>query len=198
LRSQNQDDLNPNYRKTLFQAAAKAGFEAGAKTDLFAFFVYHASRFMQEGSRLGFVTPASWLTSDYAIPLQRALLGPLRVLSVISSSAESFFPQVDVNAVLLIAEKRAKDASDEPIRFVTLKKPIAELTEGKAEYWARVVSLTEELEVATSLENDRYRIKLVDPAEERAALNTDHTKPRNWSKYLRAPLSYYEIFEGAA
>jgi hypothetical protein len=151
---------------------------------------------MKDGSRLGFVTPASWLTSDYAISLQRALLGTVRVSAIIASNAESFFPQVDVNAVLLVAEKCAKNAPDEPIRFVTLKMPIMQLTAGKGEYWARVSALAQELESTTSMENDRYRIKLVDPAPERNALNHDRTRPRNWSKYLRAPLSYYEIFEG--
>jgi type I restriction-modification system DNA methylase subunit len=198
LRSQNQDDLDPAYRKRLFQAAAAAGFDPGAKTDLFAFFVYHSTRLMKDGSRLGFVTPASWLTSDYAISLQRALLDTIRVQSVIASSAESFFPQVDVNAVLLIAEKGPSSAPDQPIKFVTLKKPISVLTQGRKEYWERVSALAEELDADQSVENDRYRIKLVDPAIERAALNADRTKPRNWSKFLRAPLSYYAIFDSAA
>lgn len=198
LRSQNQDDLDPEYRKRLFSAAASAGFEAGAKTDLFAFFIYHATRLMKVGSRLGFVTPASWLTSDYAISLQAALLDTIRIQSVIASNAESFFPQVDVNAVLLIAEKKEEKAPDEPIRFVTLKKSISELTAGSGEYWDRVRSLAEELEADQSIENERFRIKLIDTTAERNALVADRTKPRNWSKYLRAPLSYYSIFGDAA
>ncbi len=198
LRSQNQDDLDPSYRRRLFQSAVAAGFDAGAKTDLFAFFIYHSTKLMKQGSRLGFVTPASWLTSDYAIPLQRALLDTIRIQSVIASNAEAFFPQVDINAVLLIAEKGPSNAPDQPIKFVTLKKPISVLTEGKGEYWERVSSLAEEIDSDKSEENDRYRIKLVDPAIERAALNADRTKPRNWSKFLRAPLSYYSIFDDVA
>jgi hypothetical protein len=111
---------------------------------------------------------------------------------------ESFFPQVDVNAVLLVAEKYKENAPYEGIHFITLKRPIAVLTQGDGEYWARVISLAEELETFKSVENDRYRIKVVDANAERAALIADQTRPRNWSKYLRAPLSYYEIFEGAA
>ena len=196
LRSQNQDDLDPTYRSKLFQAAGSAGVKAPPKTDLFAFFIYHAIRFMREGSRLGFVTPASWLTADYAASLQEALLGTIRLVAVIASNAESFFPQVDINTVLLIAQKVGDDADDDLIRFVTLKKAIAQLTAGKEEYWARVIKIVGEIEaVGASVENDRYRIKLVDPNEERTALNADRTKPRNWSKYVRAPLSYYEIFE---
>jgi hypothetical protein len=85
----------------------------------------------------------------------------------------------------------------EPIHFITLKKPITRLTSGDGEYWARVTGLAEELEGSKSIENERYRIKMVDANTELAALNADVTRPRNWSKYLRAPLSYYEIFEGA-
>jgi type I restriction enzyme M protein len=197
LRSQNQDDLDATYRSKLFQAAAKAGIKAPPKTDLFAFFIYHAARFMKEGSRLGFVTPASWLTADYAASLQESLLGSIRLVAVIASNAESFFPQVDINTVLLIAEKIDDDAEDEPIHFVTLKRPLAQLTAGKDEYWARIIKIAREIEAApVSSENDRYRIKLVDPDKERTALSADHTQPRNWSKYIRAPLSYYQIFEG--
>src|SRR5262249_48213800 len=152
----------------------------------------------KEGARLGFVTPASWLTSDYAIALQKALLGTIRVKSIIGSIAESFFPQVDVNTVLIVAEKAAKDTPFDPIRFITLKKPILQLTAGTEEYWARVAALAQEIEVSCSVENDRYRAKLVDASDERKALNDDNTRPRNWSKYLRAPLSYYAIFEKAA
>jgi hypothetical protein len=156
-------------------------------------------RFMKEGSRLGFVTPASWLTADYALSLQETLLGTIRLTAVIASSAESFFPQVDVNTVLLVAEKVNDNEEDQPIRFVTLKQPIAKLTANKGNYWARVIDLASQIEACTaSVEDDRYRVKLVDPAMERAALANDRTTPRNWSKFMRAPLSYYEIFEGGA
>lgn len=199
LRSQNQDDLDPSYRNKLFQAALSAGIRAPPKTDLFAFFIYHAVRFMREGSRLGFVTPASWLTADYAASLQETLLGKVRLVAVVASSVESFFPQVDINAVFLIAEKIGDDAEDDPIRFVTLRKPLAQLTAGKADYWTRVIKIARDIEAAsTSLEEERFRIKLVDPAAERKALSDDRTKPRNWSKYMRAPLSYYALFERTA
>ena len=196
LRSQNQDDLDSSYREKLFTAAAKAGIRAPAKTDLFAFFIYHALRFMSRGARLGFVTPASWLTADYALSLQQVLLGEVRLWAVIASNAESFFSQVDINTVLLVAEKIEEGSEDQPIRFVTLKKSIAELTSGKGDYWTRVINIVSEIESVTeSVEDDRYRIKLVDPTVEREAFSHDQSAPRNWSKYIRAPLSYYEIFE---
>ena len=201
LRSQNQDDLDPGYRKQLFGAAAKAGVNAPPKTDLFAFFIYHALRFMKPGSRLGFVTPTSWLTADYAGSLQSVLLGQVRLVAVITSGAESFFPQVDVNALLLVAERldEAEQTADSDIRFVTLKKPIAKLLGERGEYWDRVIALVDAIEdVDVSTEDSDMRVKVIKANAERVALAGEGGRARNWSKYLRAPLSYYELFGGAA
>ncbi len=197
LRSQNQDDLDPTYQRQLFSAAAKAGIKASSKTDLFAFFIYHSMKFMNLGSRIGFVTPASWLTANYARSLQEMLLGEIRLSVVLASTAESFFPQVDVNTVLLVAEKVDRKTKDKPIRFVTLKHPISELTAGSKPHWTRITELVDEIEISNvSVENNRYRIKCVDPSKERAAMATQNKTALNWSKYIRAPISYYEIFEG--
>ena len=201
LRSQNQDDLDPKYRDQLFGAAAKMGVKAEQKTDLFAFFIYHAFRFMKVGSRLGFVTPASWLTADYAVALQRLLMNDLRLMALVSSSAESFFPQVDVNTVLLIAERVEKSPADQTaqLRFVNLKMPIAKLIEGKGNRSKQMVELADFIaDQTTSFEDERLRIKLVQLTHEKEALMENPTTPRNWSKFMRAPLSYYKLFKNAA
>jgi hypothetical protein len=191
--------LDPKYRHQLFRTAAAVGIKADPKTDLFAFFIYHAMRFMKPGSRLGFVTPASWLTSNYAVALQRLLLTDLRLLALVSSSAESFFPQVDVNTVLLVAERveNQQDANAATLRFVNLKQPIARLAEGQT--WQRVTALADLiLGQETSMEDERLRIKLVPLKPEKEALCNGPKTPRNWSKFMRAPLSYYTLFGKAA
>lgn len=152
---------------------------------------------MKPGARLGFVTPASWLTADYATALQRLLMHDLRLVAIVASSAESFFPQVQINAVLLVAEKIDPDATDpaEPLRFVTMKKPIAALTEGKGSYWDRVIRLGDLLLNADqSFEDDSMRLKMVPIGDERTGLAADPNTARNWSKFMRAPLSYYTLF----
>lgn len=199
VRSQHQDDLDPQYRGKLFHAAGRAGINAPAKTDLFAFFIYHAISFLAPGARIGFVTSSSWLTADFAATLQETLLTHFRLIAVVASGAESFFSQVEVNTVLIVAERREVETSppdDEQIRFVTLKQRITELLGGTGNYWRRVEALTDEIETAASdAEGTKFRVKLVNSLNELTALREDRTKPRNWSKYLRAPISYYEIFE---
>ena len=201
LRSQNQDDLDPNYRSKLFSAAAAAGIKAAAKTDLFAFFIYHAMRFMRVGARLGFVTPASWLTADYASALQRVLTDELRMVAIVASTAESFVPQVEVNTVLLIAERVGPENRQDEwlLKFVTFKKRIDALVAGRRDYWDGVTRLVDRIyDAESSTESDDLRIKIVSLGDERMALNSRPRQTRNWSKYLRAPLSYYELYGGSA
>lgn len=198
LRSQNQDDLNPKYKQTLFSAAGKNGIDAPAKTDLFAFFIYKAYEFMKPGGTLGFVVSSSWLTSNFGAILQKVLLERFQLIAVVGSQVESFFSQVDVNTVLIIAERRERPEIDpkEVIRFVSLKKSLDGLlvpnTDG---YWERVQDLTDAIEMADEpVDNDEFQMTPVLAEPERTALQGKNPSVRNWSVYLRAPLSYFELF----
>jgi len=198
LRSQNQDDLNDKYKHTLFTAAGRNGITAPAKTDLFAFFIYKALAFIKPGGRLGFVVSASWLTSNFGAALQRVLLERFRLIAVIGSQVESFFSQVDVNTVLIVAERREEEKIEpgEIVRFVSLKKKLDDLltphTDG---YWDRVQDLTDAIESETkTVDNDDFQLTTIPAAPERTALEGKNPSVRNWSVYLRAPLSYFELF----
>jgi len=200
LRSQNQDDLNTKYKATLFGAANVSGIRAATKTDLFAFFVYKALQFMPPGGRLAFVVSSSWLTTEFGASLQRLLLEKLRLIAVIASSAESFFYQVDVNTVLIVAEKRSKPGvpEGEKLRFVSLKRRLTDILTGSGrEYWEVVQNLADSIEmVEHTSENDMFRVVTVSAMDELAGLDRAPKRPRNWSLYLRAPKLYFEIFGG--
>jgi len=199
LRSQNQDDLDPSYKARLFQSARGNGIQAAKKTDLFAFFVYQSLAFMRPGSRLAFITSSSWLTSDFGIPLKALLLDRLRLVALVSSSVESFLSQVDINTVLLIAEMREVPGVQpgEMLRFVTLKKPLSELfdSDDADRYWASLVAFADAVEGATeSREDGTMRLKVVPAAGQLVDASGGTARRRNWSVYLRAPLSYYSLF----
>jgi len=186
LRTQNQDDLDPAVRARLFAAAARAGVAAHTKTDLFGFFIYHALRFLKVGGRLGFITPASWLTSEYAVSLQTLLTNELQLTAIVSSSAESFFPQVAVHTVLILAERVDPGAvgGEAVLRFVTLRRPLA----GDPQALARAIR-----GATRSYEDERLRVHVVPLASERAALAAAPGVARNWSRLLRAPLSFEKM-----
>lgn len=197
LRSQNQDDLSKAYKARLIASAVASGIDPPAKTDLFAFFVYHALQFLGPEGRLGFVTSSSWLTADFGATLQRLLFDRLRLVALVSSTAESFFPQVDINTVLVIAERRPLDAdsSDELLRFVTMKRKLSDLFTSEPAYWEQVLRFTDSIEsTKVSFETADCRVTVVSVAEERSRLETNRGRQSNWSLYLRAPLSYFELF----
>jgi len=198
FRSQNQDDLNQDYKNTLFKAAIKNGIKAASKTDLFAFFIYKTLEFLQPGGRMGFVVSSSWLTAEFGATLQRVLLEKFKLIAIVGSRVESFFSQVEVNTVLIIAERRKDDRrdGDEIIRFVALKQSLVEMLEPKEEgYWERVQDLVDSIEMADdAIDDDKFQLTPVPALPERQALENAPSKPRNWSVYLRAPLSYFELF----
>jgi Alpha/beta hydrolase of unknown function (DUF900) len=69
----------------------------------------------------------------------------------------------------------------------------AQMVQGS--YWDRVIRLGDLLLNADqSFENDSMRLKMVPVADERTGLAADPNTARNWSKFMRAPLSYYTLF----
>ncbi len=197
LRSQNQDDLDPDYRNVLFAAASRCGVAASPKTDLFAFFLFHAFEFLKPGGRVGFVIPASWMSSDYGVAVQRFLLTQMRLIAIVTSEAESLFSQVDVNTVLLVAEKLGNAPLPDPqvARFISIKKPlatIAPVNQPGTNYWNSILDLAAAMEEAENdVETDNYRVKAV-PLDTHNPLGLK--AGINWGRYLRAPLSYFAIF----
>jgi tRNA1(Val) A37 N6-methylase TrmN6 len=170
VRSQHQDAHDPAARARLFAAAARVGVDADAKTDLFAFFLYQAISLLKFGGRLGFITPATWLTSRCAHALQRILTGPLRLTALVASTAESFIPHADIHTVLLIADRTDVDT---PLKFVTLCQPLSA--------FASPAALAGEIRArAHSYEDARLRVHVLPSA----------ATPTNWSRLLRAPLSH--------
>ena len=156
---------------------------------------------MPPGSRLGFVVSSSWLTADFGATLQDVLLRRFKLIAVIGSSVEAFFTQVDVNAVLIVAEKRAdpKVEAGEKIRFVNLKRRLEDIFAGEpSEYWGRVTGLADAIELSSgSKETEDFRVNVVSAEGESEALAAQNSV-RNWSLYVRAPRSYFALFGGLA
>ena len=201
LRSQNQDDLDPKYKERLFALVAQEhGIAASAKTDLFAFFIYHAYGFLRSHGRLAFVTSASWLTADYGYEIQRFFLDKMRLVAVFASEAESFFNQVDQNTVLFVAEKRQDNESptqDEIIRFVTLKKRLDELIPNDHAHWTTLQRFISRIDAVDNYyEDDSIRVRCLALANELEQIRQKN-EPRNWSLPLRAPNTYFVLTEKA-
>lgn len=201
VRSQQLDDLDVAYKRKLTKAATSAGLKDAAKLDLFAYFIAHARQFLKPGGRLAFVTSAAWLTSNYGQALKRYILQDFQPVLLLFSRAEPFFPNVEVDTVVIILEAVARNSGHtlEAFRFVSLTKPLQSLLPqtNTPDYWTRVDAFAAELENAPEGKHANYEVTLMDADVEMQALRDRPKELRNWARPFRSTPVYRRIFEGA-
>ena len=105
------------------------GTKLSGRADLHCYFWPQACQFLKEGGYFGFLTSGQWLDVDYGFALQRWILLNFRIVAILESSTERWFPDARVKTCITIlqrcsdAEKRANNV----VRFVRFEKPLAEL-----------------------------------------------------------------------
>ncbi len=165
------------------------------RAGLHAYFILHGARFLREGGRFGFVLPNNWLDVGYGEGLKRFLLEQFKIIALIESTAERWFAEARVNTCLLIMEKCrfAEERAAQPVRFVQLRQPLAELLPGGAGYAAAFQAI-ERLSLSLLPAQDRtsrsVRIRVAQQGGLRAR--------DKWSVLWRAPLVYRQARGQAA
>jgi len=99
------------------------------RAGLHAYFFVHAYKFLREGGRLAFVTSTSWLTADYGRDLQNFLLSHFKILTIMESDKESWFPELYVDNCIVVLEKcsgkaHLNDRQNNIVRFVRFRTPL--------------------------------------------------------------------------
>lgn len=99
------------------------------KSDSYIWFLAHATRFLKDGGRLGFVVSSSLLFADYGIPAIRFISRHYVIEAVVDSMVERWFPDADTNTVLLLLRRchDKKEREQNMIRFVRLRRPLSQL-----------------------------------------------------------------------
>lgn len=117
----------PRYARAV--ADAFKGTVLSGRADLHCYFWPHASRFLKEGAAFGFLTSGQWLDVDYGFALQRWILLNFKIIAIMESSTERWFPDARVKTCITILERCSdEDARHENlVRFVRFEKPLAEL-----------------------------------------------------------------------
>jgi type I restriction-modification system DNA methylase subunit len=198
VRSQHLDDLDSKYKAHLSKIAADAGVLRNAKFDAFAYFILHAEKFLKPGGRLGLVTSAAWLTTEYGAILQRYLLEKLHLTHLVFSTAEPFFPYQKINTIILVAEKPMDiNAIKNPVTFLTFSRSLADLfgASERTDYWVDLDSSLDAMLSSMDGVYDHYSIRRVDSANALAELTREPTKPLNWARPFRTSDIYEELFK---
>ena len=157
----------PNVLKALGRIASKLDLpEFSGKSDEYVWFMTYGTSFLQDRGRFSFIVSAAILFSDYGIPLIRFIGNNYRIVAVIDSSVERWFPDADTNTVMLFLEKEPDDSlrAENDIRFVRLRRPLAQLLPGvnAADRRDRLEDLVDDLVTANAGESDpRFMVNVV-------------------------------------
>lgn len=110
-------------------ADAFRGIKLSGRADLHCYFWPHAARLLKDGAHFGFLTSSQWLDVDYGFALQRWILENFKILAILESSTERWFPDARVKTCITILQRCSdEDARREnPVRFVRFEKPLAEI-----------------------------------------------------------------------
>ena len=183
-----QEELSAEEKEKIFSMLSRdwQGFSPSKRTSLYALVLYHASAFLREGGYLGFIISNSWLDTGYGEEVQKFLLDRFRIIAVIDSKVERFFPDADINTSIVILRRESDSFARDSnlVRFVYLKKPLKEIISHYDGYYNFAEAI---LRFREPVDNDFIRIRPVVQKE-----LYDDTK---WGKYLRAGSVYWRIME---
>ena len=126
-----QEKIGKQDKPKYAQAVADAfkGTRLSGRADLHCYFWPHASQFLKEGAAFGFLTSGQWLDVDYGFALQRWMLQNFKIIAIMESSTERWFPDARVKTCITILERCSDEAArrENPVRFVRFERPLAEI-----------------------------------------------------------------------
>lgn len=99
------------------------------RADLHCYFWPVATKLLKPDGFFGFLTSSSWLDVEYGFALQGWILRHFRVLTIMESAAEPWFPDARVKTAITILQ-RCDDETERHanlVRFVRLDKPLKEI-----------------------------------------------------------------------
>ena len=209
-----------NYTQ-LFRVEWPGQTALSKRSDIYAYFFTHAAHLLKPGGYLGFVTSIGWLDTEYGFRLQEFFLRNFRIVAVIESQVEKWFEDARVTTAVTILQREPDEAkrNDNLVRFIQLRKPLAEIYsralepplsgEGEAtrqEDMDTIRDLIEETDAPTVTDYWRVRIRTqqelweigatlrAEDDEEEAYGKTRYIGGK-WGQYVRGPDSWFELME---
>lgn len=150
-------------------------------SDIYCYFITHATQFLKEGGRLGFITSDRWLSSRYGEDIQEFLLDNYKIDAVIRFASQTFEDAL-IGTTVLILEKCEQEWEREEnhVNFVKVKQ--------RMDLETLVGEVEEEFENDKLIISDEYRLLATTQA-------TLRENPK-WSLYYNAPPAYFELLHG--
>jgi methylase of polypeptide subunit release factors len=171
VRQEKIDKKAKPHIQALMDAAFK-GTEFSGRADLHCYFWPQAARLLKEGGWFGFLTSAQWLDVDYGFDLQRWILKHFKIVAIMESSVERWFPDARVKTCITILKRCADENQrmNNPVRFVRFERPLGE-----------IIGVAHTSEVGTEAEEqERLRQAAVDRLRDRIERRTTSEHNDDW------------------
>lgn len=193
-RHEEMEDLFKDMKTNAWNRVKKDWlYDMSKRSSIYSYFFFHGASFLKDGGKLGFITNNSWLYSDYGKDLIWLFLNHFKIIAIIDSKIEMWFPEPMVNTAITICEKCEKKSSrnNNIVKFVYFKKKLPEINQ-KFDMTELIKIFMETNEFT---ENDYWRINPVKQKKllDEALRETGQIENENWGKYLEAPAVYHEI-----
>ena len=186
------------------------------RAGLYAYFFVHAYKFLAEGGRLAFVTSNAWLNASYGSGLQEFLLNNFKIIAIMESDKERWFPGVAVDNCIVVLEKcsgaeKASERGANIVCFVKFHRPLipefvnaaSNDEESQNDRFGKLKRLIRHIERCDEFRDDgKLRIYPKSQSEllkEGIAEGSDGEKltyvGSRWGKFTTAPSVFYKLVE---
>ncbi len=222
IRQESINSVDKSYYAQLFRTEWPGQTLLSKRSDIYAYFFTHAAHLLRPGGYLGFVTSIGWLDTDYGFKLQEFFLRNFRIVAVIESQVEKWFEDARVTTAVTVLQRETDSSKrdDNPVRFIQLRKPLAEIYTQALERppsdedevtrqadMDAIRALIEEIDEPQFTDYWRVRIrKQRELWRDGLALRTEgeededtpgEYKGGKWGQYIRGPDSWFELVERA-
>ncbi len=156
------------------------------KSDAYVYFVTHATQFLREGGRLGYIIPTKWMMTRYGESFQTFLYDHYKVHAIVGFSARAFEDALVDTALLLV--QRCDDADerrDTTTKFVRIKDEM------------EPEDIVDTVDFGLDVEDDELVVRNR-PNDRIVAVTQASLEDRDFSKiahYLNAPQDLIELSE---
>jgi type I restriction-modification system DNA methylase subunit len=157
----------------------RLGYEGmSERSDIYAYFFTHATEFLRENGRMGFITSDKWLTVGYGKDLQKFFLDNFKIKAIISFSRRVFEAPLVPTCVTVLERCEDEKGRDSNIaRFIRVK--------GGLDLDDLVQMIEADYEPSLLQEKENYRLITKKQVDLREA--------EKWNRYLHAPRIYWDL-----
>lgn len=152
--------------------------DISARSDIYCYFFTHASEFLKEKGRIGFITSDRWLDVGYGEDLQRFFLDNFKIRTIILFDKKAFEEPLIGSCVTILEKCKSKSERDRNhVKFMRIKKrmSIIEVVE----------KIKTDLNCEISEENEKYNMTI--------KVQNSLYKEDKWNRFFIAPPIYFDI-----